>query len=175
MSVHIIKIINKGVDQVRRDEISIQPILKNTRYSLLKNENNLTTKQKETLTELKLSKLNLKSVRALHIRENFQEIYNASTIEEFEILLKKWYFWATHSRLDPMIKAAKTIKAHWAGVLQWQESKINNGLLEGLNSIIQAAKAKARGFKTFRNFRIVVFLLTGDLNYNVLNPHVQIK
>lgn len=172
---HILKVINKAVDQVRREEVSIQPILANARYVLLKNEKNLTITQREKLEELRLSNLNLKSIRALHIRENFQEIYKAVTEEEFEILLKKWYFWATHSRLDPIIKAAKTIKKHWDGVLEWKKSQINNGLLEGLNSIVQAAKAKARGFKTFRNFRIVVFLLTGNLDFKVLNPNVAIK
>ena len=85
---------------------------------LLKNHNFLTKKQKDKLEELKLSKINLKSIRALHIRENFQEIYKAPSEEEFKILLKKWYFWATHSRLEPIIKAAKTIKNHWAGVLE---------------------------------------------------------
>jgi transposase len=74
-----------------------------------------------------------------------------------------------------MIKAAKTIKNHWGGVLEWKKSQISNGILEGLNSIVQAAKAKARGFKTFRNFRIVVFLLTGDLDFKPLNPYVAIK
>lgn len=172
---HILKVINKAVDQVRREEVSIQPILANARYVLLKNEKNLTITQREKLEELRLSHLNLKSIRALHIRENFQEIYKAVTEEEFEILLKKWYFWATHSRLDPIIKAAKTIKKHWDGVLEWKKSQINNGLLEGLNSIVQAAKAKARGFKTFRNLRIVVFLLTGNLDFKVLNPNVAIK
>ena len=161
---HIMKIINKAVDQVRREEVITQPILVNARYALLKNEANLTKNQKKKLEELQLPKLNLKSIRALHIRENFQEIYKASTEEDFETLLKKWYFWATHSRLEPIIKAAKTIKAHWAGILEWKKSQINNGLLEGLNSVIQAAKAKARGFKTFRNFRIVVFLLKGVEN-----------
>jgi len=172
---HILKVINKAVDQVRREEVSLQPILTKARYVLLKNHNNLTKNQKDKLEELKLSKINLKSIRALHIRENFQEIYKASSEEEFKILLKKWYFWATHSRLEPIIKAAKTIKNHWAGVLEWKKSQINNGILEGLNSIVQAAKAKARGFRTFRNFRIVVFLLTGDLNFKALNPNVSIK
>lgn len=172
---HIMKIINNAVDQVRRDEIPLQPILTNARYVLLKNEENLTKNQKAKLEELKLSKLNLKSIRALHIRQNFQEIYKADTEEDFETLLKKWYFWATHSQLVPVIKAAKTIKAHWEGVLEWKKSQINNGILEGLNSIVQAAKAKARGFKTFRNFRIVVFLLTGKLDFKELNPYLTIK
>jgi len=92
--------------------------------------------------------------------------------------LKKWYFCATYNRLSPIIKATKiikTIKKYWDGVLAWEKSQINNGILEGLNSIIQAAKAKVSGFKTFRNFRILVFLLTGDLNFKVLNPNVEIK
>ena len=172
---HIMKIINKAVDHVRRDEVESQPILINARYALLKNEGYLTKKQKEMLERLHFSKLNLKSIRALHIRENFQEIYKAATEMEFEMLLKKWYFWATHSRLDPIIKAAKSIKAHWSGILEWKRSQINNGVLEGLNSVIQAAKSKARGYKTFRNYRIVVFLLTGKLDFTELNPDINIK
>jgi transposase len=172
---HIMKIINKAVDQVRREELKIHPILINARYALLKNKGNLTKKQTEKRKELHISKLNLKSIRALHIRENFQEIYKARTEDNFKTLLKKWYFWATHSRLKPIIKAAKTIKKHWYGILEWKRSQINNGVLEGLNSVIQAAKSKARGFKTFRNFRIIVFLLTGKMDFNELNPYVNLK
>ncbi|MEA3379055.1 MAG: ISL3 family transposase [Nanoarchaeota archaeon] len=166
---HIMKIINKAVNEVRKQELAINPILKDSRYVLLKNEPNLTKKQQEKREELSMPKLNLKSIRALHIRENFQDIYKAETDEHFELLLKKWYFWATHSRIEQMKQAAYTIKNHWEGVLQWKKSQINNGLLEGLNSLIQAAKAKARGFKIFRYFRIVAFLITGKLNFNKLN------
>lgn len=166
---HILKKINEAVDEIRREEARNNPILKGTRYTFLKNERNLTAKQREQKESL--SRLNLKTMRALHIRENFQEIYKAQTFEEFEALLKKWYFWATHSRLKPMLKAAKTIKNHWEGILQWKESQITNGILEGLNSIIQAAKKKARGYK-FRHFKTVVFLLTGKLNLNAINPYI---
>jgi len=171
---HILKLINKAVDEVRRKEVSTRPILVNSRYALLKNEENLTAKQREKLDELKMPKWNLKSIRALHIRENFQAIYDAKTEDEFEILLKKWYFWATHSRLQPIIDVAKTIKNHWEGVLEWKKSQINNGILEGLNSIVQAAKAKARGFKTFKNFKIIIFLLTGKLDFGNMNPNLGI-
>jgi transposase len=170
---HILKIINEGVDSVRRQEAASEPILKNTKYIFLKNEENLTEKQQETLGELKMPKLNLKTVRALHIRQNFQDIYRAETFEEFQVLLRKWYFWAIHSRLEPIIKAAKTIKNHWDGVLAWFQSKINNGILEGLNSVVQAAKRKARGFKTPRNFKTIVYLITGDLKFKLVNPYVK--
>jgi transposase len=172
---HITKLINGAVDEVRRREVASQPILVKSRYVLLKNEENLTKKEKEKLEELKMPKWNLKSIRALHIRENFQAIYKAETEEEFEALLKKWYYWATHSRLQPIIDVAKTIKEHWDGVVQWKKSQIDNGILEGLNSIVQAAKAKARGYRTFKNFKIVVFLLTGKLEFDKLNPYVGIS
>lgn len=118
--------------------------------------------------ELQLSTLNIKVFRALSLRETFQQIYVAQTDDDFEILLKKWYFWATHSRLDPMKKAAKTIKNHWAGILQWKKSQINNGILEGLNSVVQAAKRKARGYK-FKHFRTIVYLITGGLDFSKVN------
>jgi len=167
---HILKIINESVDKVRKEEAIDQKELKGNRYLFLKNNKNLTKKQRKKLDELKISNLNLKSIRALHIRENFQEIYNSYSVEDFEIKLKKWYFWATHSRLKPMISAAKTIKKHWAGVIRWWTSKINNGILEGLNSVIQAAKSKARGYKLVKNFKTIAYLLAGDIDLSYVNP-----
>ena len=173
---HVIKIINEAVDKVRREEAKSQEGLKGNRYIFLKNNRNLTSLQRDALMELKMSSLNLKSIRALHIRENFQEIYNSNSSEDFEIKLKKWYFWATHSKLIPIIKVAKTIKKHWAGVLRWWSSKINNGILEGLNSVIQAAKSKARGYKLAINFKTIAFLLAGDIDLSILNPlYVNLK
>lgn len=168
---HIMKVINTAVDTVRKQEVQTQFMLKGTKYIFLKNEKNLTNAQRQKRQELSMSRLNLKSIKALHIRENFQEIYKMPTPELFEFMLKRWYFWATHSRIQPMIDAARTIKAHWEGVVQWKKSHIDNGLLEGLNSLIQAAKAKARGFSTFRYFRIVAFLITGRLNFARINKH----
>ena len=168
---HIMKVLNTAVDQVRKQEVLLQSILKGHKYIFLKNKSNLTIKQHQTRQELSISKLNLKSIRALHIRENFQEIYKSDSYEQFETLLKKWYFWATHSRIEPIKQAAYTIKNHWAGVLQWKKSLIDNGLLEGLNSLIQAAKAKARGFRNTRYFKIIAFLVTGRLDFVKLNKH----
>ncbi len=165
---HIIKIINEAVDQVRRMEVKENPLLKGTRYIFLKNDKSLTQTQRDKKTELQLSTLNIKLFRALSLRETFQQIYVAQTEDDFEMLLKKWYFWATHSRLDPMKKAAKTIKNHWDGILQWKKSQINNGILEGLNSVVQAAKKKARGYK-FKHFRTIVYLITGGLDFSKVN------
>ncbi len=164
---HIMKVLNVAVDEVRKSEAKQQDLLRGQKYVFLKNRQNLTESQLKTLHSLEsLPRLNLKTVKAYHIRENFQEIYKEETQEGFERALKKWYFWATHSRMEEIKEAARTIKRHWAGVLRWYDSKINNGILEGLNSLIQAAKAKARGYRTFKNLKTIIYMLTGKLDYS---------
>lgn len=77
--------------------------------------------------------------------------------------LKRWYFWATHTRLAPVIEAAKAIKRHWAGVLAFIRSWVTNGVVEGLTSKIKTALKRAYSFKTFENYRTIVYLITGEL------------
>ena len=167
---HVIKVINEAVDQVRRDEARTNPLLKCTRYLFLKNRVNHTAKQKEIFDTLSLSRTNLKTMKAYHLKEVFQQIYHTSNPEEFLKLLNKWYFWATHSRLEPMKQAAYTIKRHWYGIINWAFFKIDNGILEGFNSIFQAAKAKARGYKSTTTIKTVIYILTGKLDFAKINP-----
>ena len=159
---HAVKIVNDAVDQVRRAEQKTRPELKKTRYIWLKNQSNLTTPQRDALGGL--STLNLKTSRAYQIRLTFQDFYAESSREAAEAFLKKWYFWATHSRLQPIVEAARTIKRHWDGVLRWFDSKIANGLIEGINSLVQAAKAKARGYRSTRNLKAIIYMIAGKLD-----------
>jgi transposase len=167
---HILKIINEGVDRVRQEESITNPLLKKTRYIFLKNDTNLTIKEKAKKTELSMPDLNLKSMKAMHIRENFQAIYFAENVSQFEQLLQKWYLWVMESGLEPMIKAAKTIKNHWEGVVRWKTSQINNGILEGLNSVLQATKRKARGYGK-KHFQTIAYLMTGKLDFSKVNKY----
>lgn len=169
---HVICLVNNAVDEVRRREVKTQPILKRSRYAVLKNESNLTATQRQKRTELSLSKLRLKTVRAMHLRESFQDVYTASSKEEFVLFLRKWHSWARRCRLTPMKEVAGTIKRHWEGIVQWKTSQITNGILEGINSLIQAAKAKARGYRTQKNIAIITYLLTGKLNFACVNPNL---
>jgi transposase len=158
---HTVKIVNEAVDEVRREEQKSQPELKKTRYVWLKNETNLSSGQRELRDNL--AKSNLKTARAYQIRLTFQEFYQQPTRKDAETFLKKWYFWATHSRLQPMIDAARTVKRHWDGILRWHDSHIANGILEGINSLVQAAKAKARGYRTSHNLKAMIYLIAGKL------------
>ena len=163
---HIMKIINEAVDEVRRQEQKERPELAKTRYIWLKNKDNLTSLQIATLEKLQVKKLNLKTSRAYHIRLNFQDFFQ-QPVEMAESFLNKWYFWATHSRLEPIKQAAYTIKRHWDGVLRWFHSKVSNGMLEGFNSLVQSAKARARGYRTNRNFIAMIYLIGGKLNFGL--------
>jgi transposase len=163
---HVLKVLNEAVDKVRREEQGLIPELKKTRYIWLKNPKNLKDREVSVLESLQLKKLNLKTMRAYHIRLNFQELWN-QTVEDAELFLKKWYFWATHSRLEPIKEAAYTIKRHWTGILRWFKSKINNGILEAINSLVQAAKARARGYRTTKNLITMIYLIAGKFNFNL--------
>lgn len=163
---HVAKILNEAVDEVRRQEQKLIPELKGSRYLWLKNPGNLTANQADRLQEIKLKDLNLKTMRAYQIRLNFQELWT-QPVEKAESFLKKWYFWATHSRLEPVKQAAYTIKRHWKGILNWFTSSLNNGILEGINSMIQAAKARARGYRTKKNLITIIYIISSKLDYNL--------
>lgn len=161
---HIMKIINEAVDEVRRQEqrenSELRSLLKGTRYIWLKNPSNLSMKQYSKLSVLK--NRNIKTVRAYNLKLAFAELFNQIP-EDAEQYLKKWYFWATHSQLEPMKTAAKTIKNHWDGVLRWFTSSMTNGILEGINSLIQSAKRRARGYRTTKNYIMMIYLVSGKL------------
>ena len=151
---HAVKIINEAVDEVRRAEQKAQSILKGTRYIWLRNPDTLSDRQRATLDALPTR--TLQTARAYQIRLAFQDLYAEDGPEAAAAYLKKWYFWATHSRLEPVIGAARTVKRHWDGILRWLDTKIANGLIEGINSLVQAAKAKVRGYRSTRNLKAMV-------------------
>jgi transposase len=90
---HVMKIINKAVDEVRKIESKEQDILRGHKYLFLKNRDKLTDKQSEALRAIESQpRMNLKTVRALHIRENFQDIYKERDAEAFSRALKNGIF-----------------------------------------------------------------------------------
>ena len=121
----------------------------------------LKSKAVDTLANLRQA--HLKTGRAEAIKETLKEFWDQPP-ETAEACLRHWYFWATHSRLDPIRQAAKTIQAHWAGVLQYARSHRTNAVLEGIHSLVQAAKARARGYRNVHHFINVIYLMAGKLS-----------
>jgi len=108
--------------------------------------------------------MHLKTARAYRLRLAFQEMYDAPSLDWGELIFDRWYGWAIRSRLEPMKKAARTLKQHRDGVLRWFDSKIANGLIEAINSLVQAAKAKARGYRSLRNLIAITYLIAGKID-----------
>jgi transposase len=162
---HVMKLMNEAVDQVRREEQAHNSSLKRTRYIWLKNPENLTKKQSNELGSLK--DMHLKTSRAYDIKLSLRDFWYFRDPHLAQSYLKKWYFWATHSRLPLVIDKAKTFKDHWNGILNYINTKINNGVLEGLNSLIQAAKNSSRGFRSTKNFITTIYLRLGKLQFNL--------
>ena len=164
---HIVSHLSDAVDDVRRKEhktlkIDGSDILKGTRYTWLRNPENWTEKDEATFEMLKDAGLQVG--RAWMIKENFgyfwDYIYEKSARKFFD----QWYFWATHSRLEPIVKVAKMIKAHFDNIITYLEHRITNAKAEGLNSKIQTVKSAARGFRNFKNYRIAILFHCGGLN-----------
>ena len=118
---HAVKIINDAVDQVRRTERKDQKLLAGTRYLWLRNPDRLSERQKVIFESLPMR--HLKTARAYRIRLAFQELYEQPSTEAAAAFLQRWHFWATHSRLPPIIDAARTVKRHSDGILRWFQAR----------------------------------------------------
>lgn len=159
---HVMQLIGRAVDDTRRTECKVRPELKGSRYVWLKNEQNLTASGRETLASL--SKLHLKTARAYQLRCAFQEVYAQPTRGWAELMLDRWDSWAMRSRIEPIKAVARTIRRHRDGSLAWFDSRIANGLIEGINSLVQAAKAKARGYRNRETLKTMTYLIAGKLD-----------
>lgn len=112
--------------------------LTRTRYLWLKNPRNWTERQPETFQSIK---------------EAFAPLWNYHYTGSARKFFDRWYFWATHSRLPPIITAAKTLKRHLPGLLAYTKHRITNAMAEGTNGRIQLNKANARGYRNFAQYR----------------------
>jgi len=157
---HVMKLLNEAVDATRRSEQRQEKDLKSSRYVWLKNPGNLSIKEQTKLESL--SGRILKTGRAYRMKLLFQELFTYDEDSAIEGL-KKWYFWATHSRLEPIKTFAKTLKKHWDGIVRWFKTKLTNGILEGLNSLVQAAKARARGYRSVEYFKLMIYMVAGKM------------
>jgi len=164
---HIASYLGKAVDLVRRKENRAlvkngDDTLKNTKYLWLANPASWDKETKKTFRNLALDEL--KVGRAWSIKESFRHFWNFQYQGAAKNFFRGWYFWATHSKLKPVIEAAKTIKRHLQGILAYLKYQITNAVTEGLNSKIQSIKSNARGFKNFQNYRIAILFNCGKLD-----------
>lgn len=124
----------------------------------------MTAHQEARLASLKT--LDLKTARAYQIKLALARFWEIRDPKEAIAYLKRWYNWATHSRLESVIRAARTIKRYWRGIINYLEARVTNGTVEGLNSKIKTAMKRAYGFKHVGYLRTIVYLVAGRLTFS---------
>jgi transposase len=156
---HIMAHLSGAVDEVRRAEARTAPELHKTRWIWLKNRTNLDAGQQRLLNWLTRPSSQLRTARAHRWREDFQAFYQQD-LADAEDYLTRWCTGAMRSRLQPIKDFVALVRTHWTGILGWHRSHVTNGLLEGTNSLVQAAKARARGYRN-KSYMITIIYLIG--------------
>jgi transposase len=166
---HVMAAMNKAIDEVRASESKrlkadgYEPVLKHSRWCLLKRKSNLTTKQTVKLSEL--LQYNLRSVRAYLLREDFQRFWTYRSPAWASYFLNEWCNRTMRSRLDPMKKVAKMLRNHHDLLLNWFRAKgaISSGTVEGFNNKAKLTTRKAYGFRTYQAAEIALYHSLGKL------------
>jgi transposase len=96
----------------------------------------------------------------------FNEFWGFASTEEAGSFLAYWCDLVEEPGIQPFIKAANTLKAHWSGIVNYASSRLNNGILEGINSKVQLAKKRARGYRNIPNFINMIYFIAGKLKFD---------
>ena len=166
---HIVAKLNTAVDEVRRIEVKrlkdegYEEVLKHSKYCFLKNESNLTEKQKTKLDDL--LQYDLKSVKAYLLKESFQAFWQYTSPYWAQKFLKRWCFKAMRSRLEPVKKFVRMVRRHEELMMNWFKAKkqYSSGVVEGLNRKVNLVTRKSYGFRSYETLKIALFHAMGQL------------
>lgn len=160
---HLVKMVNKAIDEIRAEEQrqlqkdGYQPVLKKSRWCLLKRQENLTEKQESKLRDL--LQYNLRSVRAYLLKEDFQGFWEYVSPTWAGVFLDRWTTRVMRSQLEPMKRVAKTLRKHRGLILNWFKAKkaFSSGIVEGLNNKVKVTMRKSYGFRTYKTAEIALY------------------
>ena len=163
---HVASYLGKAVDGVRKKEHrefrqNDDDTLTGSKYLWLTNPQNWSDEQKAQFRALRRD--GLKVSRAWAIKQDFAHFWDYVYPKAAENFFGRWFYWATHSRLQPVIDVARMLKRHLPGLLTYCKHRITNAVSEGLNSKIQSINANARGFRNFDHYRISILFHCGKL------------
>jgi transposase len=166
---HVMQQFGKALDEIRAEEAKqlvrdgYEPVLKKSRWCFLKRPENLTDKQTVKLSEV--LKYNLRTVRAYLLREEFQRLWEYKGAWWAGKFLDEWTGRVMRSRLEPMKKIARSIRAHRPLILNWfwARGQVSSGAVEGLNNKVKLVTRKSYGFRTVRVAKLALLHNLGRL------------
>lgn len=164
---HVMGHVAKAVDTVRKQEhrermASGDDTLKGSKYLWLYSRENVPARRRDEFNAL--MRQALKVGRAWAIKEALRRLWHYVSPASGWKFWKRWYFWATHSRLTPIRKAARTVRGHIDNILTYYQHPVTNAMSEGLNSQIQKIKSMACGFRNTQNFKTAIYFHCGGLD-----------
>ena len=160
---------NTALDQVRAGEArrlvrdGYEPVLKKTRWCVLKRRANLTGQQRFRLRDL--LRYNLQTVRAYLLKEDFQQFWEYESPSWAGKFLDEWCGQVMRSRIEPMKKIARTLRSHRALILNYFRARkqLSSGVVEGLNNKAKLTMRKSYGFRTFHVTETALYHALGKL------------
>ena len=166
---HIVAKMNKALDEIRAGEsrrIASEggvPVLKKSRWLLLKREENLKTEQRFRLRDL--LRYNLKTVRAYLLKEAFQQLWDYNSPAWAGKFLDDWCRQVMRSRIEPMKNIARSLRQHRELILNYFRAQklLSSGVVEGLNNKAKVTMRKSYGFRTFRCLELALYHSLGKL------------
>ena len=161
---HVVKLLNEAMDEVRKQERKEHKELKGHKYTFLKNKDKLSTAKRQQLQELITLFPTLGE--AYRLKELFNDLWEMDNAVDATNFLIEWCKEVESKGIKPFQKFIKTVKSHWSGIVNFCETGINNGILEGINSKIQLAKKRARGYRCTSNFINMIYFLCGNLKFD---------
>jgi transposase len=161
---HVVKLLNEAMDKVRRAERIEHNELKGHKYTFLKNRKNLSEKKEKELAEM--IELYPTLGKAYRLKVLFNDLWEMPNKVAATTFLTNWCKDVEDAKIPAFMAFSKTVRAHWSGIIHFVESRISNGILEGINSKVQLAKRRARGYRNIKNFINMIFFLCGKLKFD---------
>ena len=160
---HVMAKMSKAIDEVRAAETKrlardgYEPLLKKSRWCVLKRKENLTAKQEVRLRDL--LRYNLQTVRAYLLKEDFQQFWTYNSPAWAGKFLDFWCSQVMRSRIEPMKKFARTLRTHRELLLNYFKARkeFSSGVVEGLNNKAKVVMRKSYGFRTFRVLELALY------------------
>lgn len=164
---HIIALLGKAMDELRKGERKEIEMLKGHKYTFLYRYENLTKKNQDELDYLLTAYPRLGE--GYRLKELFNIFWELNDTEEAMGFLTFWCDMVMETDIQPYKQFVRTIKAHWSGIINYVKAKINSGVMEGINNKIQLAKRRARGFRNTENYINMIYFISGKIKFNY--PH----
>jgi len=173
---HVMKMVNAAVDDARRREVKTRPELKRTRLDWLLSPSRLSTRRRERVESL--SQRNLLTAKAYQMRLTLAELWDHASVARARRHLRSWCAWVKRATKPPeddgavwvlerMRRVAQSVREHEDGILRYVASRLTSGVIEGVNSLAQAARARARGYRNVETFKTMIYLIAGRLQFDL--------